>query len=129
MTGEDPCHWVRLPLGTDDDALRQARRFVRLQAEQCGLDEDRGDAVTQAMAELLHAGGADRRLLAIEVSEAPDGIVIGVDVAGRQEVVPPESTRALLAGLSSDWGWEPVEDGVRIWCHLTRHAADGPSVP
>ena len=121
MTGEDLRHWVRLPLGTDDDALRQARRFVRLQAEQCGLDEDRGDAVAQVTAELLHAGG-EAMPAAVEVAEVADGMLVAVVLPGGDAIPLGEPTTALLDALASEWGRERSDGGARLWCHVPRDA-------
>ena len=110
---------MRLELSGDDgDALRQARRSVRLQAEQCGLQEDRGDDAVLAAAELLE--GAERGMTptAVEVAETGGGLLVRVHLEGRRVLHMREHAEALLSALSSSWGWEAQRQGVHAWCHV-----------
>ena len=110
---------LRLDLLGDAEPLRQARRFVRLQAERCGL-EQQGDDAVQVTAELLSGLGHRLRPTALHVTEAGGTLVLGVDLQYADDGPPPlpQHTRAVLSHLSSDWGWGPAEAGARLWCRL-----------
>ena len=109
---------VRLALTQDQDVPAQLRRFVRLFAQQSGIDGDRADDLVQATAELLTAGEDGQRATAVEVQEHPRGITVVVDLAGRDRdgwQVPPAAD-ALLSGLSRDWGWRRTPGALQVWC-------------
>ncbi|GAA4979315.1 hypothetical protein [Kineococcus glutinatus] len=111
---------TRLRLTPDADALAEARRFVRLCAERCGIDGDRADDVVQAAAELLAAGGRAHRPAAVEVREGADGIGIVVDLEVPGVLDVREGTAALLSELSLEWGWRRQPDHIQVWCEVAR---------
>ncbi|WP_337062561.1 hypothetical protein [Kineococcus sp. G2] len=109
---------VRLELADGGaDVLRQARRFVRLQAEQCGL-EQRGDDAVLAAAELLEGAESAVTPTAVQVAEADGGLLIGVDLRGRRLLHLNEHSEALISALSCRWGWRVHGQGVHAWCHI-----------
>ncbi|MEZ0491103.1 hypothetical protein AB2L28_02485 [Kineococcus sp. TBRC 1896] len=113
-------HVLRLDLLGEDEPLRQARRFVRLQAEQLGLADAADDAV-QVTAELLGGLGAGSSPTALRVGEDAGCLVVGVDVRfadGRTRPVLSGHTRDLLAQLSAATGWSPTDDGAQLWCRV-----------
>ena len=109
---------VRLALADDQDASAQLRRFVRLFAQQSGIDGDRADDLVQATAELLSTGEQGQRATAVEVQEHPRGITVVVDLAGpdQEQLRVPPAADALLSGLSRDWGWRRTPDALQVWC-------------
>ncbi|MCI2240330.1 hypothetical protein MO973_45710 [Paenibacillus sp. TRM 82003] len=109
---------VRLALPAGAEALGRARRFVRLYAQQCGVDEERADDLVQAAAELLGAEGAVEQLQAVEVRELPDGITVVLDLAGLEEVLVRDEAAALLSALTRDWGWYRVPGALQVWCEV-----------
>lgn len=114
-------HVLRLDLLGEDEPLRQARRFVRLQAEQMGLEDAADDAV-QVTAELLAGLGTGSDPTALRVGEDAGHLVVGVDVRftdGRTRPVLSGHTRDLLTQLSAATGWTPTDDGARLWCRLS----------
>ncbi|GAB3468412.1 hypothetical protein AB1207_15525 [Kineococcus endophyticus] len=113
-------HVLRLDLLGDDEPLRQARRFVRLQAEQLGLEDAADDAV-QVTAELLGGLGAGSSPTVLRVGEAAGALVVGVDVRfadGRTRPVLSGHTRDLLRQLSGETGWSPTDGGAQLWCRV-----------
>jgi hypothetical protein len=114
-------HTLRLDLLGDDEPLRQARRFVRLQAEQLGLEDSADDAV-QVTAELLGGLGAGTRPTALHVGEDAGALVVGVDVRfpdDRTRPVLSGHTRDLLVQLSAATGWSPTDGGAQVWCRVS----------
>ncbi|MEZ0166110.1 hypothetical protein AB2L27_15230 [Kineococcus sp. LSe6-4] len=114
-------HSLPLDLLGDDEPLRQARRFVRLQAEQLGLEDVADDAV-QVTAELLGALGEGTRPTALRVGEDDGALVVGVDVPLPGDRTPPvlsDHTRDLLTELSAATGWSRTDDGARLWCRVS----------
>lgn len=107
-----------LALGVlDGQALRQARRFVRLQAEQCGFEEH-GEDATLVAAELLEGPEQDWVPTAVRVVEADGGLRVSVDLEGPQPLRLREHSEALLTAVSTAWGWTPEPLGVTVWCLL-----------
>ncbi|WP_432561667.1 hypothetical protein [Kineococcus sp. SYSU DK003] len=120
---------LRIDLLGDAEPLRQARRFVRLQAERSGLEEQGDDAV-QVTAELLGGLGERLRPTALHVTDAGGTLVLGVDLQLPDSSPPPlpPETQALLSNLSADWGWRSAPDGAHLWCRLLppgEHTATG----
>ncbi|WP_337061091.1 ATP-binding protein [Kineococcus sp. G2] len=109
---------VRLALPAGAEALARARRFVRLYAQQSGVDEERADDLVQAAAELLGAEGAVDQLQAVEVRELPDGITVVLDLAGLEEVRVRDEAAALLSALTRDWGWYRTPGALQVWCEV-----------
>ncbi|GAA0310563.1 ATP-binding protein [Kineococcus aurantiacus] len=113
-----------LDLLGDAEPLRAARRFVRVQAEQLGREEQGDDAV-QVTAELLGDLGTGTRPVAVRVSEVDGALQVGVDVRfvgddghGADRPAVSARTRDLLTHLSTAWGWRPVDGGAHVWCRL-----------
>ncbi|WP_432497575.1 hypothetical protein [Kineococcus gypseus] len=106
----------------DGAAQQQARRFVRLAAQQCGLEE-RGDDAALAVAELLGGPEGEVEPTAVQVGEADGGLRLGVDLRGPSLLHLHEHSEALLSALSSSWGWEARPGGVHAWCLLPGTAA------
>lgn len=109
-------------------SLRQARRFVRVRAEQCGF-EDRGDDADLVAAELLEGPEGEWVPTAVRVVEADGGLLLGVDLGGPQPLRLREHSEALLAAVSTAWGWQPRPHGVHVWSLLGREDATATSGP
>ena len=114
---------IWLDLLGEAQPLRQVRRFVRLQAERAGLDEYGEDAALVTV-ELLGGAGAGLVPAAVGVEEVEGQLVVNVDLRGPSQVDLCEHTRALLTQLTAAWGWQPVEQGVRVWGRLPAAAAE-----
>ena len=114
---------IRLDLAPGADALAQARRFLRVYAQQSGFDEDGADDLVQAAAELLAAGRDTHRPVAVAVQEGRDGLTVVVDLAGLESVEVPDDAAVLLSGLSRDWGSRRAADSVQVWCEVPVHSA------
>ena len=108
---------IRLDLLGESQPLRQVRRFVLLQAERAGLAEHGEDAAL-VTTELLEGAGTGLVPAAVGVDEVEGHLVVNVDLRGRSQVELGEHTRALLSQLTAAWGWEPLDDGVRLWGRL-----------
>jgi len=98
-------------------SLRQARRFVRLQAEQCGFEE-RGDDAVLVVAELLEGPGDEWVPTAVGVAESAGGLLVSVDLGGPQPLRLRDHSEALLTAVSTSWGWRPAPRGVSAWSLL-----------
>ncbi len=113
-------HVLRLDLLGDDEPLRQARRFVRLQAEQLGLE---GRRRRRGPGHRRTARRSRRRVQPHRPARggAAGALVVGVDVRfadGRTRPVLSGHTRDLLRQLSGETGWSPTDDGAQLWCRV-----------
>lgn len=114
---------IRLDLLGESQPLRQVRRFVRLQAERAGLEEYGEDAAL-VTTELLEGAGEGLVPAAVGVDEVGGQLVVNVDLRGPSQVDLREHTLALLSQLTAAWGWQPVDEGVRVWGRLPAAPAD-----
>ncbi|NAZ78417.1 hypothetical protein GTQ99_23850, partial [Kineococcus sp. T13] len=111
-------------LGEQAHEAAQLRRFVRLFAQQSGIDDERADDLVQATAELLSAGEDGRRATAVELREDRREVTVVVDLvdlvdlADLERVRVPPAADALLSGLSRDWGWRRTDGALQLWCAL-----------
>jgi hypothetical protein len=128
---------VELELVGLDDAVREARMFVRLNAERCGLPEDDVDRAVQLASELVTMGAAtDPAPRRIAIAETATGAVLsvrreptvheptgrgaheprdGADEPGRGE----EQRLRLVAELADGWGREGDAAPV-VWARVDR---------
>ncbi|WP_432546375.1 hypothetical protein [Kineococcus sp. SYSU DK004] len=113
---------VRLAVTAGEDATAQVRRFVRLFAQQSGVDGEVADDLVQAAAELLAVGDTVEQVRAVEVRETGAGIVVVVDLAGRDTPHLAAEADALLSGLTREWGWRRTPDALRVWCEVAAPA-------
>jgi hypothetical protein len=124
---------VELELVGLDDAVREARMFVRLNAERCGLPEDDVDRAVQLASELVSMGVAtDPAPRRIAIAETATGAVLSVrpepaglsvlqePTAGAVEPGGGEDQRLrLVAELSDGWGREGGAAPV-VWARVDR---------
>jgi hypothetical protein len=130
---------VELELVGLDDAVREARMFVRLNAERCGLPEDDVDRAVQLASELVSMGVAtDPAPRRIAIAETASGAVLSVrrepaGLSARHQPTGGEATAAdadepgrgedqrlrLVAELADGWG---REDGAApvVWARVDR---------
>ena len=112
-----------MPLAPGADALAQARRLLRLYAEQAGFGEERADELVQAAAELMAVGGRVHQAIAVAVEERDDHLTVLVDLAGLEAVDVTDEAAGLLNGLSGEWGWRRLPGCTQVWCEVAAERA------
>jgi hypothetical protein len=103
----------------DDESLRQARRFARVNAEHCGL-ENSGDDIEQIVAELLTGSRSKQNPTDLQISEDDDGLVVSANLSGASILEMTDLAERVLSRLSTSWGWTAGPLGVHVWSHV-RH--------
>jgi anti-sigma regulatory factor (Ser/Thr protein kinase) len=108
------------------DAPGAARRFVADALDKAGaadtMDEAKFIVSEFATNAISHAGSPF--IVRVRVDARRVDIVVSDHSPMKPTVAPAHDSGGrglpLVAALSSRWGWEPTEDGKRVWAELDR---------
>jgi hypothetical protein len=111
---------VSVPLDPASDAPGQAARFVRLHAQQAGLNDDGADHLAAVATELFGIAGDNLVPATFGMGENETRIDLFANFDGSGAVRLGGDSIAVVDALADQWGWELTASGLRLWACLLR---------
>jgi hypothetical protein len=111
---------VSVPLDPAADAPGQAARFVRLQSQQAGLNDDGADHLAAVATELFGIAGDNLLPATFGMADNETRVDLFVGFDGSGGVRLGSDSMVAVDALADQWGWELTETGLRLWACLLR---------